>query len=263
MVVNIKDNAYALAIELADHEKDPNAHANMLDKHNSDDHAHPNRLRPPLMRSTTYAKGDIAFHDSLPSWAYLECTQAGTTSDKKLNAGAAQEKDIITDGTTQWEVKRFGGGGAPVGTIIMYAANSIPDGYLLCDGSAVSRTDYAELFKVIGTTWGTGNGSTTFNLPNAVGRFPEGASSVGSYKSAGLPNISGNIYAKSEISQGNGASGAFSTANRASWNQWMSNTNTVSFFGSVSFLASRANSTYGNSSTVQPASFNTRYLIKY
>ncbi len=265
VVVNIKDNAYALAIELADHEKDPNAHANMLDRHNSDDHAHPNRLRPPLKRSTTYAKGDIAFHDSLQSWAYLECTQAGTTSDNELNAGNAQEKEIITDGTTQWEVKKFGGSsdGTPVGTIIMYAANTIPDGYLLCDGSAVSRTDYAELFKAIGTTWGAGNGSTTFNLPNATGRFPEGASSVGSYKSAGLPNISGTIYAKNEISTGSGATGAFSAGNRFSNTQWSTTSVNVSYMGSVSLNASRSSSTYGNSNTVQPAAFTTRYLIKY
>ena len=91
VVVNIKDNAYALAIELADHEKDPNAHTNMLDKHNSDDNAHPNRLRPPLQRSAVYAKGDIAFHDSLPSWAYLECTQAGTTSNTEPVFGGAEQ----------------------------------------------------------------------------------------------------------------------------------------------------------------------------
>ena len=260
VIVNIKDNAYALAIELADHEKDPNAHANMLDKHNNDEHAHPNRLRPPLQRSTTYAKGDIAFHDSLPSWAYLECTQAGTTSDNELNAGSAQEKEIITDGTTQWEVKRFGGssGGTPVGTIIMYAANTVPDGYLLCDGSAVSRTDYAELFKVIGTTWGTGNGSTTFNLPNAVGRFPEGASSVGSYIGAGLPDISGKLQC---ISGGFSGSGAFYLGSKDTNNINASVVSRGTY--SVNMKASRSNSTYGSSSTVQPASFTTRYLIKY
>lgn len=269
VVVNIKDNAYALAIELADHEKDPNAHASMLDKHNSDDHAHPNRLRPPLKRSTTYAKGDIAFHDSFPSWAYLECTQAGTTSDNELNAGNAQEKDTITDGTTKWEVKRFGGGGTPVGTIIMYAANTIPDGYLLCDGSAVSRTDYAELFKVIGTTWGAGNGSTTFNLPNATGRFPEGASSVGSYKSAGLPNLTGNFLSH-KSNNTNYLNGTLSSQKlfkagdysyrSTPWTAWTNET-----YGAVKvdFNASRADSTYGNSNTVQPASFTTRYLIKY
>ena len=130
VVVNIKDNAYALAIELVEHKEDPNAHANMLDKHNSDDHAHPNRLRPPLKRSTTYAKGDIAFHDSLPSWAYLECTQAGTTSDSELSAGAAKEKDIITDGTTKWEVRRLGGSSVTPQPTYFYTSGTytVPDG---------------------------------------------------------------------------------------------------------------------------------------
>lgn len=56
--------------------------------------------------------------------------------------------------------------GLPVGAISMYAGTVAPSGYLLCDGSAVSRSTYSALFAVIGTTYGTGNGSTTFNLPN-------------------------------------------------------------------------------------------------
>ena len=79
----------------------------------------------------------------------------------------------------------------PAGTVQMFAGNTIPAGWLLCDGSAVSRTDYAKLFSAIGTTWGAGDGSTTFNLPNTIGRFAEGAATSGSYKSAGLPNITG------------------------------------------------------------------------
>jgi microcystin-dependent protein len=57
----------------------------------------------------------------------------------------------------------------PVGTITGYGGAAAPSGWLLCDGSAVSRTAYAELFSVIGTTYGTGNGSTTFNVPNGDG----------------------------------------------------------------------------------------------
>lgn len=54
----------------------------------------------------------------------------------------------------------------PVGVISMYAGNTAPAGYLLCDGSAVSRSVYSSLFSIIGTSYGSGNGSTTFNLPN-------------------------------------------------------------------------------------------------
>lgn len=57
-----------------------------------------------------------------------------------------------------------------IGEVIAYAGSSAPSGFLICDGSAVSRTTYATLFSVIGTTFGTGDGSTTFNLPNLKGR---------------------------------------------------------------------------------------------
>ena len=69
-----------------------------------------------------------------------------------------------------------GGGGEAllIGTIIPYTGSTIPNGYLLCDGSAVSRTTYSMLFSVIGTTYGSGDGSTTFNLPNLKGRVVAG-----------------------------------------------------------------------------------------
>lgn len=54
----------------------------------------------------------------------------------------------------------------PRGVVFPFGGSVAPDGFLICDGSAISRTTYADLFKVIGTTYGTGDGSTTFNLPN-------------------------------------------------------------------------------------------------
>ena len=56
----------------------------------------------------------------------------------------------------------------PIGTQVAYGGTVPPTGWLICDGSAVSRTTYAELFKVIGTSYGEGDGSTTFNLPNNI-----------------------------------------------------------------------------------------------
>lgn len=73
----------------------------------------------------------------------------------------------------------------PVGEVIAYAGASVPTGWLRCDGSAVSRTTYAKLFAVIGTTFGTGDGSTTFNLPDLAGRVPLGYSSGHSLGSKG------------------------------------------------------------------------------
>ena len=58
----------------------------------------------------------------------------------------------------------------------MYAGSTAPTGYLLCDGTAVSRTTYADLFAVTSTTYGVGNGTTTFNVPNLQDRIPIGTS---------------------------------------------------------------------------------------
>lgn len=63
----------------------------------------------------------------------------------------------------------------PVGSIKMYGGSTAPSKWLICDGSAVSRTTYANLFAVIGTSFGAGDGSTTFNLPDLVGRTAIGA----------------------------------------------------------------------------------------
>lgn len=65
-------------------------------------------------------------------------------------------------------------GQIPVGTVNQYAGSSAPTGWLICDGTAISRTTYASLFSVIGTTYGAGNGSTTFALPNLKGKIPVG-----------------------------------------------------------------------------------------
>ena len=168
---------------------------------------------------------------------------------------AVTEGQLISDGTAVWKVKKIGSE-VPAGTMQMFAGNTIPAGWLLCDGSAVSRTDYAKLFSAIGTTWGAGDGSTTFNLPNSIGRFAEGAATSGSYKSAGLPNIVGQTLAFAGFDNG-----AFETGNTYSYatpgqiNSHMMTVNT--------FDASRVSSVYGASTTVQPASFTTRYIIKY
>ena len=60
--------------------------------------------------------------------------------------------------------------GLPIGSVISYTIDTPPSGYLMCDGSAVSRTTYIQLFNVIGTTFGSGDGSTTFNIPDIQGR---------------------------------------------------------------------------------------------
>lgn len=73
----------------------------------------------------------------------------------------------------------MGSEGTIVGEMRMYGGSTPPAGWLLCDGSEVSRATYANLFNVIGTAFGAGDGSTTFNLPDLRGRVPMGLDNMG------------------------------------------------------------------------------------
>lgn len=145
----------------------------------------------------------------------------------------------------------------PVGTILALLDDEVPEGYLPAEGAEISRTTYADLFNVIGTKFGEGDGSTTFNLPNLVGRFLEGDGVPGTLKEPGLPNITGNISAfKSSIS------GAFVGSNNTNrYGGWDDNKDEYAV--STSFDASRSNSIYGASDTVQPKSVTVKFCIKY
>jgi microcystin-dependent protein len=78
--------------------------------------------------------------------------------------------------------------GAPTGGLIMWSTSTAPTGWLLCNGAAVSRTTYAALFAIVGSTFGVGDGSTTFNLPNYVNRFPIGVGSTAALAATGGSN---------------------------------------------------------------------------
>lgn len=85
------------------------------------------------------------------------------------------------------------------GMIQMYGGSSAPTGWLLCNGSAVSRSTYATLFAVIGTTYGIGDGSSTFNVPDLRGRSPIGAGTGtgGGASGSGLPTGGSSLTARS------------------------------------------------------------------
>ena len=151
----------------------------------------------------------------------------------------------------------------PPGTIIHYAGRTVPSGWLICNGANVSRTDYAALFAAIGTIYGAGNGSTTFGLPNLNGRFFEGTTStseVGTYKSAGLPNITGYL-SKSDFSYDTSYTGVFSQTERGTvWGGGSSGHENT--WDAPYFSAGASNSAYGSSSVVQPASIRLMPCIK-
>ncbi|WP_323789242.1 phage tail protein [Psychroserpens sp.] len=104
------------------------------------------------MAITTPADGLIIYQtDDVKGFYYYDLTLG--TWDRVLK----QTKDAI-----------------PIGSIFTFPMATIPTGYLVCDGSAVSRSNYADLFAILGTTYGAGDGSTTFNLPDYRGQFLRG-----------------------------------------------------------------------------------------
>lgn len=95
---------------------------------------------------------------------------------------------VLTD-TVNGLIVAAGGGSAPAGVVEFYAGTTLPAGnWLWCDGSAVNRTTYSTLFTAIGTTFGVGNGTTTFNLPKMQGRAPVCANPLNSI-SADTPTL--------------------------------------------------------------------------
>ena len=144
----------------------------------------------------------------------------------------------------------------PAGTLLPFAGTAVPDGYLLCNGAEVSRTDYANLFAAIGTKWGEGDGSTTFTLPNFNDRFIEGTTDtekVGQYLEAGAPNIRGALN-QNYVGDGNDCI------------VQIGNTGGVVHYAANGFRfelnASVASSVYSKSSTIQPNSAQTLIIIK-
>ena len=149
----------------------------------------------------------------------------------------------------------------PAGVILTFGGSTVPEGFLLCNGAAISRTTYAKLFAAIGTLYGAGDGATTFNLPDMRDKFAEGAGgtySVGTVVEAGLPNITGNLYL---VTGSNGCTGSFYFT--SSTNSRISASVVANANNDIGFSASKSTSIYGNSTTVQPSSLVLNYVIKY
>ena len=141
-----------------------------------------------------------------------------------------------------------------IGEIKFSSYDNVPYGYLICDGSKISRTTYSALFNVIGTKWGTGDGSTTFTLPNLIGKVAWGATSAGTYKSAGLPSLPSHTHTfnrpQGDVMYGNGSGNAWCGSTRG-----YTETTTDASWGTSSF--------YGKSTTVQPPAATVVPVIKY
>ena len=155
----------------------------------------------------------------------------------------------------------------PIGTVIYYLGTEIPDGYLLTNGASVSKTDFSDLYDVIGDKFGNVD-STHFNLPNTHHRFLEGTttlSEVGTYVEAGVPNIPGNISHLREQGQPqpNGAFQSYGCDYGVEIVRKAGESRPYAW-ETVKFLANLVSTVYSDTvTTVQPASLRMHCLIRY
>lgn len=120
---------------------------------------------------------NLTFDGSSSGTVTLAPAAAAGTYSMTLPNALGSTGDVLTlgtSGTTSWVTPSTFVASVPTGTLIQFAAATCPTGYLAADGSAASRTTYATLWGVIGNTWGVGDGSTTFTLPNMSGKFARG-----------------------------------------------------------------------------------------
>ena len=179
-----------------------------------------------------------------------------TSSTSEASKGIAASPKAVKDAYDKAVAAHL-----PVGAVIAYASNSSvhPAGYLLCNGAAVSRTTYASLYNKLGTTYGAGDGSSTFNIPNLTDRFIQGSSTAGKAKAAGLPNITGG-YTDARAYPYDDVRGAFTGTDTMEFGGAYSSNGTG---GHIVFDASNSNAIYGSAETVQPPAVTMRYYIKY
>lgn len=195
----------------------------------------------------------------------------GTTAENDLFTGAVAEPTYDTD---RKELRVHDGstaGGKVVsvstGTVFAFAGSSAPEGSLVCDGSAISRTDYADLFAVIGSTYGDGDGSTTFNLPDCDGQLPiyDSAKTIGTATNGTAPNIVGEYFPLNMgFPNGTYGTGALYESGNGTRKHVGQSSNNYNNTKTIGFDASRSSAIYTNGATkITPAGIYTLWCIKY
>ena len=170
--------------------------------------------------------------------------------------------NLATDNDISMLQEEIAKKGVPVGTVEYFATATPPAGYLKADGAAVGRETYPDLFAAIGTAFGEGDGSTTFNLPDLIGRFAQGSDVPGQKLEAGLPNAIGKlsgffgftpVYKSGALSTTGSAGVQFETIGVAGG----ASANKI-----INLDLSESNPIYGASSTVQPPALTLLPCIK-
>ncbi len=268
VVIETSNGAYAAKIDIEEHNKAPDAHADLRA-------LIANAGIAILQRSKTYAVGDIAYHKALPSWARLECVKAGTTGatlPTKIEQMVQNVGVILTDGTVVWIIDDLRDG-TPVGAV--RGSLYLPAGYVKANGATVQRSDYPRLVTLVDkhNLWtddvtanaglfGHGDGAATMVLPNWTDRMVQmPMDSAGASVAAGLPNITG-IALSYGVTRANTShpEGAFMHGDQ-SIGYLTGETNTKT--NKLAFDASKSNPIYGGSTTVQPPAIKLIPIIRY
>ncbi len=218
----------------------------------------------------------------------------GGTGALKLPSGTTAQRPTAATGqirfnntTTEFEGyngSAWGGlaSGVPVGTILAHAANTPPTGFLECNGSNISRSTYATLFSTISTTFGVGDGSSTFALPDLRGQFIRGWANTGSTDASRVfgstqtdqnknhthttdsTSLTGGIRKISEgFGAGGSATGVFTKT--ADGNNTITGSSSTSPVGGVDFDGTHTHtiSSSGGGTEARPTNLALMYIIKF
>jgi len=130
-----------------------------------------------LIANLAFDKANTA--NVIASGAFDKANTACTKADAAQSTGSAAFDQANTANVVAVSAFNAANTGVPSGVIMPYAGSSEPTGWLLCSGNAVSRTTYSSLYSAIGTTYGSGDGVNTFNLPDLRGRVVAGRDDMG------------------------------------------------------------------------------------
>jgi microcystin-dependent protein len=204
---------------------------------------------------------------------HLELIYGATINEFSIDGTLAGNSDSAVP--TEKAVKTYVDTAIPAGSIQMFGGAAAPTGWFLCDGAAVNRTTYASLFTAIGTTWGIGNGSTTFNVPDLRGAFPRGVGTHGTNKKVNDSYFAGQaigVYAN-DISFGHKHNPSDDTAHdfiiTNEGNTIQPGAGTSATFLAVASVASSVaitdgtNGTPRNGAETAPFSAGVNFIIKY
>ena len=174
-------------------------------------------------------------------------------ASSKIYANNATLESKISTATTNIIGKAIG-----IGQPIIRLSDELNSDEIRLEGAEVSRDTYASLFAIYGTTYGAGNGSTTFNLPDFRNRAVWGAEDFG-YIEAELPNIKATFTARSDFNTQGSVTGAVSTTRWSSGHEGGASGGTQ-----YNFNASKSNPIYKDDcNTVQPPAIKVRVVTRY